>query len=70
MMGHLGNSIIMMGRKRSHCNSNCVFDDICIDCFDCDDDCEDCDDCFFDCGRYGYCEDDCGCDDEADCAFD
>ena len=39
----------------------------CTDCFCDDDDCRrDC----FDCERYGYCEGDCGCDDEADCFYD
>ena len=54
-LGQYPDNYEMMGRRK------------CNDCYCDEDDCpRDC----FDCGRYGYCEDDCGCDDGADCFYD
>lgn len=56
MNGRVGNPVVMMGRKYR-----------CHDCYCDGDECpRECGDC----GRYGYCDGDCGCDDEADCYFD
>lgn len=55
-VGEFNGTYEMMGRKRKRYDCDCDEDDCSNDCFDC--------------GRYGFDEDDCGCDDGADCNYD
>lgn len=55
-LGNYQTKYEMMGGRRK-----------CSDCYYDEEDCSrDC----FDCGRYGYCNGDCGCDDGGDCFYD